>query len=364
MKKITFLIYFFFPIICFSQTDFKPGFIIKNNGDTLKGYLEPIETKKISNTISYTLANSGQPQTFTTEDIKAFGYDVENTFERVYYTNLSDFRVNKLFAKSLSKGYYSLYTFWEKDIKYFIIKTPDDSCHFLYDDNMASSGFMHEKGNFKNQLLYFSISCNELKPSIDRLEYNESTLISYIAKLNKCVSPSTTNNVVYKKEKSQLSVYAYAGGMALGNGHEYTGRILGRLTVPSVDKNISLNFGVNYMDYQKTTLGLIYVNGYPGYRHETTSKTIFSIPLTIQYYFTNGFIKPYLDAGLTFDYIKNENTVDARYSKPTKETKFGPAFTAALGIEGYITKQLAIKADYRYELFVHYPTVGVAYFIK
>lgn len=348
------------PVLCMSQNNFKPGFIVKANGDTTRGFVEPIETKKINNKVSFALTGIAQPASYTTADLKAFGYDNENTFEKVVYNNPFDSSYNERFVKVLIRGYYTLYTFWNNDIKYFIVKTPENIYHFLSDIDMASSGFVHQQGNYKNELLFLSISCNELKPEIDGLEYTDNTIIKYVSKLNKCVSPATSSNVVYKKEKSKLNVYAYAGGMVLGKGHEFTGKILGRLTVPSVDKNLSLNFGINYMNYQKTSLATLVWSGYPYTKEQTANKTIISIPLTIQYYFTNGFIKPYIDAGLSLDYFKRDGELLAN-GHELKESKFGPAFTAAFGIDGFITSKLSVRADYRYELFLHYPTVGVSY---
>jgi hypothetical protein len=42
--------------------------------------------------------------------------------------------------------------------------------------------------------------------------------------------------------------------------------------------------------------------------------------------------------------------------------KFGLSLIIAAGIEGYVTKKFVIKADWRHELFTHYPVVGIAYF--
>ncbi|QEC68761.1 porin family protein [Panacibacter ginsenosidivorans] len=359
MKLKFFIVFAVIPVFVFSQSGFKPGFIVKNNGDTVRGFLESIETKKISGRISFSPSNTSNPATFTTAEIKSFGYDGENTFRKVVYTDPFELTQKEQFAKLLSLGYYSLYTFWKKDVMYFIIKTPEDSCHLLYDDDRSSNGYINQKGNFQNELLFFSQSCNTLKPLIETLNYTEADLIQYIQKLNKCVSPSTASQIVYKKEKSKLNIYAYAGGMYFGSGHEYTGRIIGKITVPAVDKNLALTFGLNYMTHQNTEL--VDVLGYK--KEQTVNKNIFSVPLSIQYYFTKGIIRPYLDAGVTLDYLTTDGELTF-YGKKINDSKFGPAFTAALGIEGYITQRLFIKADFRYELFVHYPTVGIAYTFK
>ncbi len=103
---------------------------------------------------------------------------------------------------------------------------------------------------------------------------------------------------------------------------------------------------------------------YPGSKVEQTAyKNIYGVPFTLQYNFTRGRVKPYIDAGLSLDYLETKGVLDYSYRK-THDNGFGIGFIIAAGVEGYVTKRLMIKADWRYELFLHYPTLGVGYFFK
>jgi len=362
MKIITSVLITLFPILCFAQSDFKPGFIVKTSGDTIRGHIEQIEAKRLNDRISFAANPSPATSTFTTADIKSFGYDGENSFQKIIYINPFDSTKYERFAKTLSLGYYSLYTFWIKDEKYFIIKTPDNNYRLLADDERNSNGFLTQKGNFKNELLFISQSCEELREELERINYTEVNLIAYVTKLNKCVAPESNNSIVYKKEKSKLNIYAYAGGIALSKGNEYTGSIMGKLSVPAVDKNVSLNFGINYSIQHKSSIEDF--GTYPYHAKQNLERSIISVPLTVQYYFTNGFIKPYVDAGLSFDHLTINGALKDARGHTSGERKFGLGFIAAIGIDGNITKNLFIRAEYRYELFLHHPTIGIAYTFK
>ena len=70
MKNIFIILLLLFPILTFCQTNFYKGYVIKNNGDTLKGYIDYREwvysPKKI------TFKNNNVVDSFTPDDIKGF----------------------------------------------------------------------------------------------------------------------------------------------------------------------------------------------------------------------------------------------------------------------------------------------------
>lgn len=362
MKKTALFILTVFPFILVAQSDLKTGFIVKTTGDTVKGYLKQISEKQLDNKVAFNSNISSDPAIFTTKEIECFGYEGGNTYAKVSYIHPIDLTKHERFAKILVNGYYTLFSFWQKDISYFVVKDKNDSTYLLFDDHFSkASGILDEKGNYKNQLLYLSFNCRGLSASIDYLEYSQTSLTKYVNDINKCLAPGTKSSIAYKKDKTNLNVYAYAGGMAVSKGHEFSGRVMVRLTIPTLDKNVSFNGGVNYISYQKTSFVDVY---YPGNKKEQTEdRSIVSVPLSIQYSISSKWIRPYLDAGVCFDYIKTDNNLNYANQKQ-HNTKFGGSFLVAIGIEGYVTKKLMIKADWRYELFLHYPTIGVGYFFK
>ncbi|MGV3509806.1 MAG: hypothetical protein ACO1N7_11000 [Sphingobacteriaceae bacterium] len=60
------------PVIAFSQSNYKSGYIIKTNGDTLKGLINYKEWQHSPKSIKFRLGASGQSQEFSVEEIKRF----------------------------------------------------------------------------------------------------------------------------------------------------------------------------------------------------------------------------------------------------------------------------------------------------
>jgi len=361
MKKTILLIPIAIPLFLFSQSNLVPGFILKPGGVTVKGYLKDIAEKKVQDKIFFAPSATSSPTAITTKDIIGFGFEGGNVYNRVKYVHPIDLTTSERFAKKLVEGYNRLYMFWQRDKRYFVITTYEDSTYLLFDDNFSSSGIVSETGNYKNQLNYLSVTCDSLKKHLEYLDYKQSDIAAYVNHLNQCILPSEQNAIVYKKDKSYLNIYAYAGALPMGKLYEFTGRVIGRFTIPSLDKSMSVNVGVNYMMNKKTyTLPRTYSSPK---NEKIEYRNVFSVPFTIQYNLIQGKVRPYIDAGLALNYL-DIGTQMSYSANRTHDTKFGIGVVIAVGIEGYITSRLMVKADWRYELFLHYPTLGIGYFFK
>ncbi len=360
MKKIVLLLLISLPFVSAAQEQLKHGFIVKANHDTLKGFLKPVSENELTNEIFFSEEASAHPSRFTTADVVAFGFDGENRFARVRYVHPIRLDAGERFAKFLTDGYYRLYTFTQQDRKYFVINSYEDSTYLLFDDKFTSfSGTVDEAGNYRSQLLYLSVSCDSLKNNVEHVDYTQAAIATYVDKLNRCISPSETNAIVYKKDKSYVHLYAYAGGISFSNKYELAGRITARITIPDINKNMSVNVGLNMMANKKIYTVASHFNGYVKTR-QTEYRYVFSVPFTVEYDFLMGNIKPYVEAGLSLVYLDAHITQDY-LSYKNNDRKFGLGVIGAIGVEGYVTKRLMIKADWHYELFLHYPTIGIGY---
>src|SRR5215471_6773694 len=133
MRIISTLIVAAMPVLCYSQSDFKSGFIVKNNGDTVKGFLKEDVQSELQKGVVFKSSNTDAGTTLTFSDIKAFGYDGGNTFKKISYADPSDNSSNELFAKLMLNGHYTLYSFYKSDRQYYVVKTSEDSTYLLRD---------------------------------------------------------------------------------------------------------------------------------------------------------------------------------------------------------------------------------------
>jgi len=86
MKIISTLLIVVIPVFCLSQTEFKAGFIVKNPGDTIKGYLKQEPETVLQNSIQFTQNMSGEgAEKLTSEKIFAFGFNEGNYSENLLH---------------------------------------------------------------------------------------------------------------------------------------------------------------------------------------------------------------------------------------------------------------------------------------
>jgi hypothetical protein len=351
-------------LFSFSQKNSSPGYIIKSNGDSVHGFLQEEIKKDILSQVRFANDKNSQAIAFTPADIKAFGYDGGNIYKRIFFTSvLRDTTLEKIcFARQLIYGGYSLYTFLESDKKYFVIKEKDSS-YYIYNTIYTNLGSVDEEGNFLETLRLISAPCPQLTSTSDRFAYNEKDMIRFVLDLNQCLEPGKTVVSYYHKPKAVVNIMVFAGGFTTGKENQFTGDLSFRVSYPQINKNASLNIGVHYSN-TLTTEDLLN----PGnikYVADTRNE-FFSIPITVQYNFTQGIIRPFIYFGIS-GAMHRETKNKTIYTAESKDSEFGLAGIVAAGVEGHITKNFFINAEWRFEELLQnlsifqYPAIGVAY---
>lgn len=72
MKIIALCLSILFPVIAFSQSNYKSGHVVKVNGDTLKGFINYKEWQHSPKSIKFRSGTSGQSHELSPEEIKSF----------------------------------------------------------------------------------------------------------------------------------------------------------------------------------------------------------------------------------------------------------------------------------------------------
>ena len=360
MNKVsTFILpclFMFLSIDNFAQQKFTGGYLIVANGDTLHGYLqEDVEGSLVTGVTFSNNENGTSSKKYVVTDAKAFHYDQGSSFEAVSYNDLNNTRTTT-FAKLLLTGYYRLYSLRMKDVIFFVVKN-NDSTQLIFDDIRRTDGSIETTGNYVNVLSFLSRTCDKLKSEVTRLHYAEPEMLSFVSRLNQCISPNETNTSFYIKPHSTATVYLYAGGLPLGDKYELIGRVGTKITTPSISKNLSLDVAFTYSTHKEIET---YEYSSTTYKYDHILK-LQTLSGSFQYDIATGRLRPYFQAGVGLTFSQEQDPINHGGIEKF-ENDFGPSFLGAIGVEGYVTKHLAIKADWRYELFFHYPTIGLAYF--
>jgi len=333
-----------------------PGYIVRVSGDSIHGFLKEQGTDESSRQISFKkTADDKEYQIYTPVEVKAFQYDGGNLFRAIGYSDnrgsVASYRTN--FARLLVTGEYDLYSFTEKDILLFLARK-DSSFYLIFDDDIDQVPII--PGNFRNELNFFALSCDELKGQIDKVNYTPVDVTEFFKKVDVCVSPTKSVTSYYHKPKGKLSFYANAGGISLGSRYEYSLDLGLRLTWPQLSPGVSLNAGIRYAYVQSRIADPNYL--LTTIWHKDTYK-LKSLPVFIQYNFTRGIVQPFILAGLSL--LTMDNVTDLQKTgSDAYYHRIGPAILVGGGVEVRLLRTLRARAEWRYEYMSQYPTVGLA----
>lgn len=335
-----------------SQDAVSPGYIVKN-GDTLRGNLKADRQNVLVRRVSFKASDGAGFAEYGPSDLSAFRYDGGALFRTITFVNTVGANpvTETVFGQVLVTGAYSLYRVDEQGAAYYIVKK-DTASWFLYDDKISGTEVVN--GNYRSLLLFFSTGCDGVDQS--RASFTDKSLVSFIQGVNRCQGSSSSNYTV--KSRNEVHYFVYAGGLPAGDGHQLTVDAAVRWINPGIDPKASLNIGLRYSntatDNTVSTYNSTFRTG--GDYQINQTHEIISLPITFQYNFLSGRIQPAVYVGFSPAYL-SVNPPDAGSS----QQKFGLAVIGGACIEGYITPHFLVKADWRYELLVQYPSVGVAF---
>jgi len=339
-----------------AQTPFVPGYLVKNNGDTLHGYLQKQTSTDLLFSLAFKPDNINAPsQSISPGDIRLFKYLTGNFYAPITFINTYDgTSVSQTgFALQLVTGAYSLYAYTAGDKTFFVIIN-NGSSYLLYNTDYNTDGSVNKEGNYVSRLGVIASSCanNHLVPEL--VGFTAKDMSAFIFAVNKCIAPNTAYSAYVQSPNTSVQASIYAGGLIVGS-HEsqFTADAALRLTLPKMPKNLYLDIGIHFSYTGK-------LKKIPDYANTTYTMTIqdyiFCFPMTLQYTFTSGRIRPYIVGGIGLTYL-HEHTLNP----DNNFLKFVVPGIGEAGIEGHITDNFFIKAAWRYELLAQYPSVGLGY---
>lgn len=289
-------------------------------------------------------------------DIIGFGFEY-GKFSSIHFLNGSKGNIPDItFAKQLVSGLYNLFTYTNGARRFFILQK-DTTIYQLYDELVSTTGEIEQGANYQNYLYFISIPCDKLNNKSKQIGYDEKSIADFVQETNNCISGGSSVSY-FKKQKMAITPIIFAGGLPLsGQESQITANFQLRFTLPRVDKQASLNIGLNYSVTTYMTADSKALNPYYQYY---TRYQIISIPVTIQYNITQTRIQPYCYLGFSGTYAIEDNLATGFWVRPN-DKEYGGTLVAGLGIEARIIAGLFVRADWRYEAILEYPAVGLSY---
>src|ERR1700754_4653750 len=123
MRNLLIIAFCLTAFTSFSQDTYKNGFLVSPAGDTSKVLLKEDIEEKLSQGV-WVKQQDGKKILYTPSMATAFGFDGSGMiFQSVTFNHkLKDSAEVKLFARSLIKGTYTLYTFTEKGSRLYLVR--------------------------------------------------------------------------------------------------------------------------------------------------------------------------------------------------------------------------------------------------
>jgi hypothetical protein len=361
MRTIILLLLFLISSRGFSQDEFKKGYIVNGNSDTIRGYIREDVVETFLQSITFREA-TGANRVLSIADIKAFGFDQGSVYRLISYVHpLEGTGKQTHFAKLLMTGAFEVFSFWKKDNLYFAVYTSDSS-YLLYDDQTTQLGVVTEQGNYQNFLAFFARECPKVNAVAAKVNFNEQAMISYFTSLEKCNGTFNGTQISYSKPKTERYISVTAGGFALDKKSEIFAQALIQFTWPSFSKKTSLNTGLTYSRHSNETS-----NSYSlGEIKDELVTELYELPLIVRYNILSKRVRPYIYGGAAIGARREMETVSKVSSLETEtfktnHTSFGATVLVGGGIEVWAWRNFVLNVDWHYDLISHLPVIGLGY---
>lgn len=213
--------------IAFSQENYIPGHIVKNNKDTLFGFVDYRNWKNNPDNIKFKITIESNPISFTPTDILEFRIQDEiyvsgiiNTAVSPQKTNylddnpILDIKVDTTFLQTLFSGKKSLYYYKNFDgAENFYIKQ-DTGFQLLmykkYTKQHNDKQVIKENKRYLGQLTLYLNDCETISSKLEAVSYKQKSLIKLFQYYYECSSSDIYYQKKIKKVNTEIGVLAGA----------------------------------------------------------------------------------------------------------------------------------------------------------
>lgn len=305
------LICFIISVDTFGQNDFRDGYIITLEQDTLRGQVD--YRSNVKNYVSCLFKNTNGEREYFPDQITGFGY-VDDRF-------FSSEVVDGWFAEVLVLGEMSLYKFEEK----YLIKKNDElyelEAKAIEEENEAIG--TKKDNRWKGIVTFLINDCmSDYGETIRTLTLGEKSITRLVLQYNDC---KNTNSVVFKANKPWTK---FELGAAFGVVHSNIGineksvifrhldnsynslnpsfGLVFKVSFPRLSESLAFQSELHFL--KSNYASLIEMDGVPLEYHDTfINLNLMSIPLSVKYSLPEKKYGLYFQGGINLDFYFNSN---------------------------------------------------------
>jgi hypothetical protein len=360
MKKISlFILMFWLFQYCISaQSDFLPGYIIKNNGDSIRGFLHLASAKCNAKKCLFKLNKRASTQKFTPSEILFYAIDNISCYKSCDI--LIKGKIKRVFLEFAVKGRMNLFIYSGRpqETRYFVNKKDSNFCELENTTNVEyNQGNWNIRVNneFRTTLARFLYDCPPILPLISNSKLAINDLIKLSAKYHYLVCPAE-QCVIYTRSAKSLQI-------SFGPMLTFYTSLLNQSPVTDfVRKAPILSDGV-FMDISNfdflnprfssySELTFLPVN----YTLNGTSYSMSQIRFTevLRYSFTLNKLRPIIGFGPRFYIHLNSKQKESYLGFPPETSPIQVGICGQFGVEYLISERFKIMFNTRYEYCPHF----------
>lgn len=313
MKKVILLsaLLLLFAFKCFGQSDFRKGFVITSNYDTLYGFVNYKESLRANKVCNFKKLLDQPVVTYEPNQLVGYGFENDKFFvsREIRFKEVK----SRVFLEVLVGGIVNLF---EYDQKYWVEK---DTSGILPLTNETTEIYLEGRRVFRNSNQHIAtlnillFDCAEVRTKLQKIEITERSLTDLIKAYNICKGASLK---IYKEKKPWIRTgFGIAGGLTLskidfvaqvsGYDHllgkfESTGSPTMGVTLDIQSPRISERFSfTGNVLYTPTSFYRFFENSSPTTRNYITIKLHqVELPIGFRYTFPAKNITPFLNLGV------------------------------------------------------------------
>jgi hypothetical protein len=349
------------PLVSFCQEDFRPGYIITNNSDTIHGLINLKSNLQNSMYCEFRNTDNSAVTRYSPKEISGYRID-NNKFYITREVSLADEK-EIVFLEYLIDGIVDL----------FYLKTKTGDNYYI-----EKNGIMHQLSNDEKQVVinnviyeknsneYIGVLNTLFRDSPETLTEIKNTPFSYkeLVKLTKDYHYSVCKNQVCidysKSTKTVIWIEPNAGtafswmGYKTSVDYAFNNRIFGGINIRFIPfrSHYVWNFGTGLVLSSSDFSGDFKNSLYDGTFHIQTKYTTVRIPLTVEYSFPQKKLQPFMS--LSYENILLLNSsyeiLDKNYhpvKSALRKYQFGIAFD--VGLRYYLKKSSYIFLKNEFE---------------
>ncbi len=287
------LVFLFSTQILLAQSDFRVGFLVKKNGDTLRGKIDYRGDMLMKNTCRFRAQNSISVTDFTPDELMAF------RFEDSKYFISKEWEGKKIFLEYLINAKVNIYYYRNGEGDHYLIeKEGERMSEFQKEEEIVVRNgvrYFQKRTKHINLLGYYMQDAPELVDKIKNVEKPEHESLIKIAKQYHAAVCKDKACVIYEKKHpiAKINPEIIAGILAVKSpdlrdgvteDKFMVGGILANIWLPRSNEKLYFRTGIIYSS-------LTFTDG--------QKRGFYKIPLHLCYQVpTKIFIKPFASIGL------------------------------------------------------------------